>query len=276
MELDAYLSQKHKKRKKKRTYFSLALTFLIAYAVLTSTLWLILHASFFRVDNIMIQGNNTVSDADIMTLLEATVIRSHDSVMNGNSGLKAILGFRSMLVWPSSLPAEDVALIPELSAVTIAKNYLSHTITVNVTERTPVGIWCLYPGTNEQCFWFDDNGTIFEKTFDTEGSLMVAVHDYSQTGLHLGDTILPEEFVPNLISILNAIKVSGLNPQEVALKDIGLQEIDVTTYNGPAVYFSLRFSADEDLPVLESLMAKPGFAKLEYIDFTVENRAYYK
>jgi cell division septal protein FtsQ len=276
MELDAYLSQKHRKRKKKKAYFFFGFLFLIAYAVLTSAFWFFLHAPFFRIDNIVVQGNDTVASGDVVTLLQSSVLRNGDSVLNNNSGMKALFGLQNMLIWPGSLPTSDLALIPQLADLSISKDYFSHTITANVTERTPAGIWCLEPTGNEQCYWFDDEGTVFEKAFDTEGSLMVAVHDYSKSSLGLGDKILPAEFVSNLISILNVIKSSGLNPQEVALNDIGLEEIDVTTYNGPEVYFSLRFPADEDLAVLQNLMAKPNFGKLQYVDFRVDNRAYYK
>ena len=39
---------------------------------------------------------------------------------------------------------------------------------------------------------------------------------------------------------------------------------------------SLRFPADDDLAVLQSLMSKPSFNNLQYVDFRVENRAFYK
>jgi len=105
---------------------------------------------------------------------------------------------------------------------------------------------------------------------------MVAIHDYSQSGLGLGKKVLPDPFMENLVSIVRAVVGSGVGVKEIALNDLALQEIVVTTYDGPALYFSLRFPADNDVPVLQGLMAKPGFGKLQYVDFRVENRAYYK
>jgi len=184
-----------------------------------------------------------------------------------------------MLIWPSVLSADDLVFIPQIASMTVAKDYLAHTITVTVTERKPLAIWCATPvesRANETCYWFDDQGVIFGKTFDTQGSLMFAVHDYSQSRLGLNNKILPDQFVSNFISIVDIVRTSGVNVSDIILKDIGLQEIDVTTYDGPNLYFSLRFPADEDLPVLQSLMAKPDFNKLQYVDFRIENRAYYK
>jgi hypothetical protein len=132
------------------------------------------------------------------------------------------------------------------------------------------------PTSNESCYWFDANGVLFERAFDTDGSSLFAIHDYSQKDPGLEGTILSAEFIPNLVSIVNAITASGLDIKEIALNNIDLEEIDVTTYNGPNIYFSLRFSADEDVPVLENIMQLKNFAKLQYVDFRVDNRAYYK
>jgi hypothetical protein len=190
----------------------------------------------------------------------------------------------NMLAWPRSLATSDVALVPQLAGITLQKNYGSHTVTAVVAERIPSAIWCAMPSTlangdlsgDESCFWFDDTGTLFQKAFDTEGSELFAVHDYAQSGLAIGGKILPDPFVPNMISILDTLEASGLTAKEIALRDLSLEEVDVSTYNGPALYFSLRFSATEDLSTLQQLMEKPDFNSLQYLDFRTENRVYYK
>jgi hypothetical protein len=203
-------------------------------------------------------------------LLEATIIRKGNSTTGQNSGLKALLGFKNMLIWPRALSSGTISVIPQLAGVTIDKDYFLHTITVTVTERQPFAAWCTNPTGNESCFWFDPQGVIFGKTFDTQGNAITIIHDYAQSNLMLNGKILPDEFIPNLISIVNVLKESGLNIQEIALHDLSLQQIDVTTTDGPSLYFSLRFPADNDLAVIKDLLGKPGFNKLQYIDFTVQ------
>src|SRR5262249_25556240 len=152
--------------------------------------------------------------------------------------------------WPDGeVPTSVTELIPQLADISVSKNYLERSIDISVTERQPFAIWCEMPRfaatdattgaglgnpiTNESCFWFDASGTIFEKAYDTQGSALFATHDYSQTGLGLAQTILPGQpaaFVANFMSILQVIKASGLTVNEVALKDVELQEIDVSTY----------------------------------------------
>ena len=92
----------------------------------------------------------------------------------------------------------------------------------------------------------------------------------------IGGNILPDIFVPDMLSIFDTLKISGITVKEIALNDLSLQEIDISTYDGPALYFSLRFSAEEDLQALQQLMGKPGFSSLQYVDFRTENRMYYK
>lgn len=191
---------------------------------------------------------------------------------------KSFIGYADMFMWPDTLSSNTLALIPQLASVSISKDYFTNTITASVTERQPFAIWCFVPKANgnEQCFWFDQTGTMFERTFDTQGGAIMVVHDYSQNPTGLNEKVLPAEFTANMISILNVIKATGLNINTIDLNDLSLEEIDITTNNGPALYFSLRFPADEDLPVIQSLMAQGGFDAIQYIDCRTENRVYYK
>lgn len=297
MQIDHYVSERRRKQKKRRNYFLWAGVVTALYLLGLGIFYLIVRSPLFHEDHIVIQGNSAVSQADIMNLLEANVA--------GHSWLKAMLGFNNMLIWPDRLSTDTISVIPQLLSVSISKDYFSRTITVTVTERQPFAIWCsvgqspsevsalsaapteeiastssassAFAGLdNENCFWFDEGGTLFEGTLDTEGGAIIAIHDYTGTQLTIGDSVLPREFIPALVSIVQTLQASGLAVQQVALRDLTLEEIDVTTVNGPNVYFSLRFSAADDLPVLQSIMAKPGFNKLQYIDFRVQNRAYYK
>jgi hypothetical protein len=294
MQIDHYVSERRRKQKKRRKYFLAVGAFLVIYFIFLGIFVFIVRLPAFQEDRIVVNGNTTVPSSQIVDLLQGNIINHH--------WINALLGINNMLIWPSSLPSTTLSMVPQLASLNISKDYFLHTITIAVTERQPFAVWCFVGSDgsmadaeaianteanalsslmsdtlgNESCFWFDQQGTLFEPTLDTEGGLTTVVHDYTGDKPAIGATVLPAEFTPNLISIINAVKESGLAIQDIALHDLSLEEIDITTINGPDVYFSLRFPADNDIPVLESLMAKPGFNKLQYIDFRVENRAYYK
>lgn len=281
MQIDRYVADRRRRQKKRRKYFWAIAGFLAVYFIAFGIFYLIVRSPAFQSEKIVIQGNSAVPTPEIMDLLHASVIRHDESLTQPNSGLKAMLGFNNLFIWPDTLPSSTVATIPQLDSIAIAKNYFLHTITVTVTERQPFAVWCQMPA--DDCYWFDNTGIAFENTLDTEGGSIDVIHDYSGASsttvvppLLLGDPVLAPEFMPNLISILNVLQQSGVGVADISLQDISLQQINVTTSEGPMLYFSLRFSADEDLPVLQSLIAQPGFDKLQYVDFTVENRAYYK
>jgi hypothetical protein len=275
--LEEYLSEKQRKKEKHRRRLWWLAAMVLVFGVTLFIFWVVAESPVFRIDHVVVTGNLAVRADDVANLLQASMSR-HATIWS------TILGTKNMLIWPRALASSDIALVPQLAGVALQKNYADHTITASVIEREPVAIWCEMPAIDangnpsgdESCFWFDDTGTLFEKAFDTEGSELFAVHDYSQKGLGIGKNILPGIFVPNMLSILGTVKASSITVKEIALNDISLQEVDVSTYNGPGFYFSLRFSADDDLEVLRQLMEKPDFNSLQYVDFRTENRAYYK
>ena len=275
--IEDYLSEKQKKRKAQRRRLWWLFAVVVIFGVVLFAVWIIERSPVFHIDRFVVTGNQAVASGDVVTLLQASMSR-HRTV------LLSLLGMDNMLVWPKSLAMSDIALVPQLADVTLEKNYTDHTLTATVSERVPFAIWCEMPAADangnpsgdESCFWFDKTGRLFERAFDTEGSEIFAVHDYSRRGLAIGGNVLPDIFMPDMLSIMDAARASGVIVKEIALNDLSLQEVDVSIYNGPSIYFSLRFSAEEELPVLQQLMAKPNFSSLQYIDFRTENRAYYK
>lgn len=275
--IEEYLSEKYKKKQRRRRFFWGTAAGFSAGIVLLGAFWIVVESPLFHIDRFVITGNQVVASSDIMALLQSDAA-AHRTFWS------SLLGMRNLLIWPNAIATSEAASIPEVASISLEKDYGNHTLVASVTERKPLAIWCEMPPNdasgnpsgNESCFWFDDTGTLFARAFDTAGPEIYAVHDYSGTGLSINGKILPDAFVGNMVSILDALRQSGIVVKEIALNNLALQEIDVTTYNGPTLYFSLRFSALEDLPVLQDFMAKPNFDSLQYVDFRTENRAYYK
>ena len=236
--------------------------------------WIIFRSPIFRVSQIVVQGNETVPSDAVVSLVEAAAMPPASRTLL----VKPLLGFQNMLLWPARIPSSTLAWIPQLNGLAVSKDYFSHTITITVTERQPFAIWCFVPKDNgdEQCFWFDKTGTMFARTYDTQGNAITVVHDYSQKPTGVGEKILPDEFVANFISIANVVRKANLNVSAIALDDLSLEEVDVSTVSGPSIYFSLRFPAQDDLPVIQSIMAQPTCSTIGYIDCRTENRVYYK
>jgi hypothetical protein len=304
MELNEILSESRKKRQKRRRTIWLVITITIVIVIISGFAWLIAKSPFVRVDRIVVQGNNEIPTDELVTFADNVFAKHH--------GWLGFLGIHNMLAWPTTVSSSDLTSDYRLAAATLSKSYLAHNVTLAVTERQPVAVWCFMPVgfqvpmaatpiqsssslsgaltssieiapapsvaiiESESCYWFDATGTMFEPAFDAEGNLLLAVHDYSQKDPGLGQSILPAHFVQNLFSVLTILRASGLRLKEIRLNEIGLEELQVMTYNGPNVNFSLRFPADDTLSIIRTLMAKPGFGKLQYVDFRTQDRAYYE
>ncbi len=318
MELNKYLSESRRRRQKRVRTIRLVVGVFIVLLLVAGCMWLAVRSPLVRVDRIVAQGNNAIPTSDLMAFAEEIFAR--------HRGWLGFLGTHNMLAWPTTVASDDLALEPRLAFATLSKSYFAHTVTLTVTERQPVAVWCFVPSFavaasegrpagsatgaivatpldlgnsstdtaslsvagamssapsiavvyGESCYWFDETGTLFEPAFDAEGNLLLAIHDYSQKDPGAGGIILPPRFIANLMSILTVVQDGGLRLKEIQLNTIGLEEIDVTTYNGPTIYFSLRFPAGDTSSALRSLMSKPTFSRLQYVDFRTQDRAYYQ
>jgi len=252
--------------------------FLAICALLAGGAWTVIYSPLFRIKNIEIIGKNNVSRDDIMALATMEISRG--------SFWKRILGTENILTWPNDFSVNSLKLLPELKSVSIKKSYRQRKINIVVEEKKPFGVWCLRQVTintdetqaipDSSCFWFDSDGIIFKKAIGVEGNLITSLSDYSQKNIGLNSKIVPDEFIANIFSIFRAVSASGLSVKEIRLNDLAAQEIEVDTYDGPKIYFSLRFPADSVPGVIQSLKEKTTFGNLQYVDFRVENRVYYK
>lgn len=287
----AYISEQRKKRKKIRRYIFATLAVFVLYFLFLGVTWLVERSPVFQLQHITVQGNNAIASADIITLLQ--------SDPSGRHGLfGGVLGWGNLLTWPSTIASSQLNMIPQLAGVTIDKDYFSRTITLNVTERSPFGVWCFLPkgqataatvaaaatasstfasaGNGGSCYWFDNTGVLFEKATPTEGDLIVVVNDYSQSPRGLNEEVLPNAYSANFISVVNVLHESNIGVKEIDLNNLSLEEVDAVTAAGPTIYFSLRFPADDYLGVLKNLSSQSGFGKFQYIDCRTEDRVFYK
>ncbi|MEK9179953.1 MAG: hypothetical protein AAB897_00890 [Patescibacteria group bacterium] len=271
---DVYVPDGRGERRKKRFIFVIVMVIVTAYLSVLAAGWLILRNPVFRIQNVEVVGNIDVSGERIKGVVLSRIVRG--------SFWRALIGINNVLIWPERLSAEDLVFLPEVKSVELEKDYASRSVLINVDERKPRGIWCLAsPPVGDNCWWFDDAGVLFRRAIFAEGSLITVVVDYSQENFGLGYKILPEEFIDNAFSVFDVVRSSGLRIKEVRLNDLELEEVEVLTFDGPRVLFSLRFPSVNALEVIQKLFSAkggsaPGGKDLDYLDFRVENRVYYK
>ena len=288
--LDLEERQLHRRR------FAWTLTIFILFVLMvTGAGWAIFWSPVLRVKEASVSGNSELRQSEVLSFLRGKILE--------RSSWYAFLGFDNLLVWQGDFRDDELRSMPMVETASISRSFRDGMVTINIVERKPFGVWC-FMGTRinadvgetrmnadgvrgnqridpresaSKCFWFAKNGIILGPAPLVEGNIIPRVSDYVRPKADLGEKVLPPQFLPNLMLILETLDASGLSIKEVRLDSLEDQEIKVLTYDGPSLYFSLRFPAATSLAVIRSFLTKPDdFRRLEYLDFRVENRAYYK
>lgn len=132
-------------------------------------------------------------------------------------------------------------------------------------------IWC-----GSQCFWLGRDGVIFAEAPGTEGSLIKTAKTSSVKEWKTGDQVLSNTEAENLYAIADLLERFEFNFSRMDLGDLSLKEVEITLASGLRFYFGLKIPPDFAIPVIESLIKSGEINSLEYIDFRMENRAYYR
>ncbi|MDP3052821.1 MAG: hypothetical protein Q8N22_02615 [bacterium] len=244
------------------------LKFIIFFSVFillaTGAIYFVFHSHFLKVAAVDIVGSlraEEIKEVLIDNLLKTSKIRSW-------------LGPENLLFWPSKISNIPASLY-WLSGLSLEKNWQEKIITLNAKEREPWLLWCLTDSGN--CYWLDEQGIVFSSAPEAEGFLVSKVSEQGdRRQLSLGQLFYDNsQFAENTLEIIKQIKNSSLAVSRFSIENPNLEELTVET-TGPKLYFSLRFLPQNFDKVLNDLINRPNFRKLEYIDFRVENRIYYK
>ncbi len=206
------------------------------------------------------------------------------SFFSNRSNLAKFLGVNNILIWNNDVK-DFLKQNPQIINLSVEKNYFKREVEINFQKRERFGVWCEKQrltvngqlSTVNNCLWFDKNGVAFEHAPKTEGEMIYKVDDFSGRQLAIGDEIIKEDLFVNLLKIFNVLEQSDLNIRTLQIKDLSLQEATIEPANAltPKIYFSLRFDPAFTVPAIQAIK-EYGLNKIEYVDFRVENRAYYK
>jgi cell division septal protein FtsQ len=256
-----------KRRRLRRTFFWGGIL-LVLGLIATGLVWLATSSGVFVLRGVEVIGATYAPAERVETLLRAKADKGQ---------VRAVLGPDNILAWPSgTLSGAELEELPAAASVNIEKNYFRRTITVEVAERERLGLWCFVWEEAENCYWFDREGVLFLPGYPAEGSLTLIVKDTSREPLALGGTVLSERFLSNLLSVFDALRAADLGVREVRLENLELQEVSALTYDGPRLLFSLRFPAAGVQEALTAIRRSMPLESLEYVDFRVENKVYYR
>ncbi|MBD3282624.1 MAG: FtsQ-type POTRA domain-containing protein [Candidatus Portnoybacteria bacterium] len=163
--------------------------------------------------------------------------------------------------------------------ISIEKDLIKRTIRINIKEREREAIVCHIEKEDQDCFYIDQKGIIFEEAPQTSGSLIILIEDYSEKEFNLGEKTYKEETIESIIKIKEYLsKEIGLKTQK--FEKIETSTLKALTSEGWYVMFNLEKDILKQLlslkAALETKISDQERESLEYIDLRIENRIYYK
>lgn len=260
-------NQKRKNRRilKIKIYGGLTVFLILSAAIF----YAVVYSPIFQIAQINIYDGTSdvpIRTSDVLILTDDLKI-----YFANQSKLTGFLGAENILIWNNKI--EDfLKQNSQFVGLSIKRNFLKREVKINFQKRERFGVWC-----QSECVWFDKRGVAFEKAPKIEGEMIFRVEDFSEKELMIGDKIMEESLFANLLKIFSILEQSDVGIRTLVIKNLSLQEAAVESENPsiPKIYFSLRFDPAFTMAAINSLK-EYGLNKIQYIDFRVENRAYYK
>lgn len=241
--------------------------FVCVIILLGGIAYVALYTSVFHVSTIEIEG----ARAPILHPVFITSVTA--AALTNASWWQKIIGPDNTLFWnavtlPHMLGQRDIA------SVIIATPFFSGPVIMHVTERVAIGVWCI---DEQKCFAFDKDGIAFASAPDVRGVLILRVKDMSgRRTVHGGLVMGDRKWFENFILTISALQKAGLTPTKIIIRDQSLREWVAQTSSGVSLYFSLAFTPNNLEEVIKNLKIQIPIDTLEYLDFRVSNRLYYR
>jgi hypothetical protein len=229
--------------------------------LLVGLIYIFVGSSVFKISAITVVSAEPVDEAKLISILKAQVAARPTA---------GWLGVDSYFSWPLDLQYTA----PNISTITIEKSYWNKTITVTVVPRQRYAVWC---SSETSCAWVDTTGVLFQPAPIAEGQLVQTIFENGTSSVGaIGDFVLSSSSFDVVKKVIDSTKSINLSISRV-LVDRELQELHLTTASGALIMLSLRFDPTSTaLPAIRRFAEKPGYTNIDYLNLTVENRAYVK
>jgi len=258
----------------KKLWFWVLILILICIALVFyfSLFW-----SGIQVKNITVSGNNKITTQELQSII------STDS----NTGLLKLWNFQIfsrsiLLINTDKINKEILQKFPLIEKVSLNKNF-PQTLTLGVTERTPVGVYCPPQSSNQQnnCFLIDSNGVIFAPIGMPQSDYVIVRQEMENGNLYTGEGVVGPDVIGNILKIQKDLQDNFQINAKEALVTTPIR-MNITTGEGWQIYFNIQGDPDinSQLTKLNLLLngdITPTVRKtLQYIDLRFQDRAFYK
>ncbi len=265
-----YIDELRKKRKGRKVRFA----FLVIFLLITLAVFLIyalLFSGWFSVNQIQVSGNREVSKEEIESLASEHINKTYL--------LGYIRPFSNIFLTSSESIEHSLRKnYPIIERVNVNKVFLSKNLTIEITERESVGIWC--KGDEDKCFYFDKNALLFKEASKFSGDLFLVIEDGRGRNFKPGDNFDDQELFEKINLTRNILDELKLIDYTNFFLPSGSFDFWIETNFGWPIYLDKENDIPTQLVALKKFLEEKLSAEkqktLQYIDLRVNNRIYYK
>ena len=226
---------------------------------------------WFRVKDIAVRGSNLVTVSEVRRALISDADRA--------SGILAFLGNDHMLLWLTG--GERDVWRAEVKSASVTVYPFRQSVEVEVMERMLKGIFCTEGGA---CYAFDEEGIVFARAPAAKGQLMLTMSSKggsasggrAEEELQKGTQLFSSAEVARFSEIRSTLTDRGAVITDIRLRAAELNEWEVVFADGKTLYFDRGFIPDDFGAMMDALIAREDFEKMNYVDFRVPNKIYFR
>ncbi|MBI1975007.1 MAG: hypothetical protein HYS57_01450 [Parcubacteria group bacterium] len=229
--------------------------------------WLGFFSPLLTVGTVRVEGSADVEREGIVKAAESMMIGKKYGIFPKNHPL---------FIDERFLEATLVNTFTQFASVKVGYNFFDDTLDLRVVVRKPVAHWC----GRSQCFLIDQQGVIYAKAGEREGSLTLVIRDEVERNARIGMKVLPAVWMDFFSTLRDYLKpIAWVTSVTIEEESLGAHYARFHVVDG----WDLVVDVDSD-PSRISQMVKTLFEReigekvkrLSYIDLRTPNRAYYK
>ncbi len=260
----SYRPVKRKPKNRRALFFTIVF---LVFVFLSSAIYAILKADFFKVTSLDVSGNRLLS--------RETVIDAAASAVTRGNRLAPLLGADHIWFW--SLAPRELSLLnpPELQSVSVRSDFWKRSVLLSAAERNITHIVCK---TSEgACYGVAEDGVVFARIPEVRGGLILKIEDESAEPVEIGKPYFQNQsFLGRIYETRMILESKGFVPSAIRVRERALDEWEAEFSSGLMMYFSGAFVPKNLGPVLDEIRKNGDISRFQYIDFRMEDKVFYQ
>ncbi len=248
--------------------------------------WFIFLSPYFQIKEIIIEGFNQSFSKRIELILEQnnrrfTPFLIYEIFPQYFENNKSYATF-----FNSDLEKLLLKQYPKIEKIDIRPDMRKGILTASIQQRTIDFLWCIgdeivSPTQDENCYYIDKNGIIFEKAFEVQGSFLRKIVIFDTKKRFLGDKVIPQDKLEKIdkIFILAEDKESPISIHFLEIKGEDFSSVKIITNEGFYILYNLTDDFSKVLKItteIKKQKLKDDFSNLSYIDCQYLPKVYLK